>query len=268
MAGCRKGKRECTYPGTPTSATSGSTSKDSQDDASSATDDDYDDDPKSALPAIADDEDEEESEPQSGVSDTRKASEASFPTTSKHTSPATDKPSTFPRGPARPQAQRTSSRSSIKPAMSQNNRWSSLPKDVRVYLKYHRESMSHHHYGFKYDAGNFLKTTFLEIAMNDESAALLYGVVAFAAYHHALKRGDDVISRFLSYYNKSISLLQQALTKKRHSVAILLTILQLATIEVCLNEATCAVATDMEAGISGRLDESARSPEGSASDPH
>jgi hypothetical protein len=121
----------------------------------------------------------------------------------------------------------------LKAGMSQNSRWSSLPKDVRTYLKYHREALSHHHYGFKYDAGNFLKTTYLEIAMNDTSAALLYGVVAFAAYHHAFKRGDEVISKFLSYYNKSITLLQQALSKKRHSVTTLLTILQLATIEVC-----------------------------------
>ncbi|KAK3061415.1 hypothetical protein LTR53_019790, partial [Teratosphaeriaceae sp. CCFEE 6253] len=91
--------------------------------------------------------------------------------------------------------------------------------------------MSHHHYGFKYDAGDFLKTTFLEIAMNDNSEALLYGVVAFAAYHHALTHQNDIIPRFLSFYNKSISLLQQTLKKKRHNVATLLTILQLATIE-------------------------------------
>ena len=92
--------------------------------------------------------------------------------------------------------------------------------------------MSHHHYGFKVDAGDFLKTTYLEIAMNDSSEALLYGVVAFAAYHHALTHHEDIISRFLNYYNKSIKLLQVALQKKRHTTATLLTILQLATIEV------------------------------------
>jgi len=91
--------------------------------------------------------------------------------------------------------------------------------------------MSYHHYGFKYDAGDFLKITFLEIAMNDDSEALLYGVVAFAAYHHALTHQEDIIPRFLAYYNKSITLLQKALAKKRHNVATLLTILQLATIE-------------------------------------
>lgn len=84
----------------------------------------------------------------------------------------------------------------------------------------------------KYDGGNFLKTTFLEIAMNDDSAALLYAVVAFAAYHDTLTKDGDKISTFLGYYNKSIQLLQQSLIRKKHSVATLLTILQLATIEV------------------------------------
>lgn len=91
--------------------------------------------------------------------------------------------------------------------------------------------MSHHHYAFKYDGGDFLKTTYLEIAMNDGSAALLYAIVAFAAYHHAVARGSSDISGFLSYYNKSIAFLQQSLKKQLHSVATLLTILQLATIE-------------------------------------
>lgn len=92
--------------------------------------------------------------------------------------------------------------------------------------------MSHHHYAFKYDGGDFLNTTFLEIAMNDSSAALLYSIVAFAAYHHSIARNDDKISMFLSYYNKAIAYLQRSLKNKRHNVATLLTILQLATIEV------------------------------------
>ena len=114
----------------------------------------------------------------------------------------------------------------------QNSRWAGLPREIKAYLRYHRESLSHHHYGFKYDAGDFLKSTFLEIAMNDDSSALLYGVVAFAAYHHAVHNKEPAISRFLTFYNTSINLLQQSLKKKRHNVATLLTILQLATIEV------------------------------------
>lgn len=71
--------------------------------------------------------------------------------------------------------------------------------------------------------------------MNDSSAALLYSVVAFAAYHHSIARNDDKISMFLSYYNKAIAFLQQSLKNKRHNVATLLTILQLATIEVLIS---------------------------------
>lgn len=96
--------------------------------------------------------------------------------------------------------------------------------------------MSHHHYAFKYDSGDFLKTTFLEIALNDQSQALLYAIVAFAAYHHTLAREDSKISHFLTYYNRSIMLLQQSLKSKKPGVTTLLTILQLATIEVsCLS---------------------------------
>jgi hypothetical protein len=68
--------------------------------------------------------------------------------------------------------------------------------------------------------------------MNDDSQALLYAIVAFAAYHHAISQQEDRIQTFLDFYNQSIISLQQALVKKRHSVATLLTILQLATIEV------------------------------------
>ncbi|KAK5119621.1 hypothetical protein LTR85_007450 [Meristemomyces frigidus] len=235
---CRKGKRECTYPGTPTSSSKtlrNPTVKGSLPDSGSSPSGDEDDlDEDGMLPAIPDDA-EEESEPLSGTSDV-KPSDSSFARQSKPTSPTTDGPPMFQRGPARPQATRTSSKHSVKPSISQSSRWSTLPKDVKAYLKYHRDSLSHHHYAFKYDGGDFLKTTFLEIAMNDDSQALLYAVVAFSAYHYAVARGDDRISAFLSYYNKSITMLQQSLSKKRHSVSTLLTILQLATIEEFLGD--------------------------------
>jgi hypothetical protein len=109
-----------------------------------------------------------------------------------------------------------------------------LSKDDKVYLAYHREKLSHHHYAFKYDGNAFLKSTFLEIALNDHSQALLYAIIAFAAYHRSIEREDFKISIFLSYYNKSIVLLQQSLkSNKRPTIPTLLTILQLATIEVC-----------------------------------
>lgn len=131
----------------------------------------------------------------------------------------------------RPTTSRTNSKQNIKEDITQNPRWASLPQNVKFYLKYHRNNLSHHHYSWKYDAGDFLKKTFLEIAINYEP--LMYAVVAFAAYHNAISREDGKVKDFLDAYNKSVSSLRQSLAKTdRHSLSTLLTILQLATIEV------------------------------------
>ncbi|KAK5138158.1 hypothetical protein LTR08_004853 [Meristemomyces frigidus] len=239
---CRKGKRECTYPGTPTSASSKSSRSTLKgkgsllESGSSPSSEGDDDEGESMLPGIPDD-DEEGSEPQPGTSDMRKTSNTSFASQRKTTTPAMDGPSTFQRGATKSHVTRTTSKHSAKHSISQSSRWANLPKDIKAYLKYHRDNLSHHHYAFKYDAGDFLKTTFLEIAMNDDSQALLFAVVAFSAYHYAVARGDGQISAFLLYYNKSITMLHQSLSdKKRHSVTTLLTILQLATIEEFLGD--------------------------------
>ncbi|KAF2163946.1 hypothetical protein M409DRAFT_68192 [Zasmidium cellare ATCC 36951] len=238
---CRKGKRECTYPGTtastPKPSRSTSKSKGSPD-GSSLSESDIE--PDSALPlsAIPDDEDEDaagEDDPQATTPESRKPSESSSSLIDKSTSPSTEASATAMRS-TRPQPARTSSKQSIKAEYSQSGRWASLPKDVKYYLKYHRENMSHHHYAFKYDGSDFLRTTFVEIALNDSSAALLYAIVAFAAYHHSIARDDDKISSFLTFYNKSIAYLQQSLKNKRHNVATLLTILTLATVEEFLGD--------------------------------
>ncbi|KAK0250104.1 hypothetical protein LTR01_004661 [Friedmanniomyces endolithicus] len=242
---CRKGKRECAYPGeTPTSSVSKNSlssdkSKGSHESTSSTSEDESDDDAKPSLAAIPDDdEDAAEDAAQSAVSEPGRMSGVVNVGVLPNTTPIAERTSGIPRGTIRSQSSRTAWKHSAKPNISQNARWASLPREVKSYLRYHRDSMSHHHYGFKYDAGDFLKTTYLEIAVNDDSAALLYGIVAFAAYHHALTHQTDIISRFLAYYNQSIMLLQQALKKKRHNVATLLTILQLATIEEFLGDWT------------------------------
>lgn len=206
------------------------------DSGSSPSDDGSDVDEKELLPAILDDEEDDatqESEPQSGPVEPRKLSNAAVASKGKLPLSNSDVAPSAQQGVTRPSAVRTMSKHSVKASISQNSRWAQLPKLVKAYLKYHRDYLSHHHYAFKYDAGNFLKTTFLEIAMNDDSQALLYAVVAFSAYHHTLLRPDaDNISHFLFYYNTSIEMLQKSLSKRRHNVATLLTILQLATIEV------------------------------------
>lgn len=116
-------------------------------------------------------------------------------------------------------------------------KWADLPPNVKYYLKYHRNNLSYYHYAWKFDGGNFLKTTFLEIALNYEP--LLYAVVAFAAYHNALSREGGKVRDFLDAYNRSVSALRQALGRgEKHNISTLLTILQLATVEVSLQRVT------------------------------
>jgi len=69
------------------------------------------------------------------------------------------------------------------------------------------------------------------MAIRDE--ALLYAVVGFAAYHYTLRNSSGKMKEFLQYYNRSVTLLLGFLKRKeKHTAATLLTILQLATIEV------------------------------------
>ncbi|KAF2774491.1 hypothetical protein EJ03DRAFT_263244 [Teratosphaeria nubilosa] len=225
-ARCLKGKRDCQYPGTTSSLTPSKTSKgnsnakDSCGDSNSSPSgaEDEGDDVNAPLEVVPDCEDE--GEPQSSTSDSKRQAE------SRALEPR--------RSAGRSQVQRSIVKHASKSSISQSFRWPSVPNDVKGYLRYHKERLSHHHYGLKYDGGSFLKTTFLEIAMNDE--ALLYAVVAFSAYHHAITEQQDRIQTFLDFYNQSIISLQHSLSKSRHSVATLLTILQLATIEEFLGD--------------------------------
>ena len=242
--GCRKGKRECAYPGTSSSSrlprSDRTRSKGSgAEDGSSPSDEDFDVDVEemAGLEPILDDEDtlETDMEPDSAVSDIQiKLDTSSIP--KDKGIQRTESPISASR-PQRPSASRSNSRHSAKPSISHNSRWASLPSKVKFYLKYHQNSLSHHHYAFKIDGGDFLKTTFLEIALNDNSGALLYAIVAFSTYHYALAQGNARISGFLEYYNQSIMYLSQSLKSKKPSITTLLTILQLATIEVSRSKA-------------------------------
>lgn len=132
-------------------------------------------------------------------------------------------------------------------------RLSALSEDVKALLRYHIEKLYYYHYAFRSDRGDFFKTTLLEIAINDENEALLYAVVAFAEYHRTFAVADSGITNFLTYYNKSIGLLQQSL--KHPNTTTLLTILQLATIEVG-DLALCSsfqIHAESCAGVSWRL---------------
>jgi hypothetical protein len=125
--------------------------------------------------------------------------------------------------------------SKLSRARSMSNRkYSELPEDVRFYLHYARHTLTPHHWTFMQDESKFLSTSLIEAGLRFEP--LLYAVVGFAAYHHTLSETDGQLQDFLKYYTVSVSLLRQSLKKcQKHTVATILTILQLATIEVSLH---------------------------------
>jgi hypothetical protein len=125
-----------------------------------------------------------------------------------------------------------------------SKRWSELPRDVRFYIQYARNNLSPHHWTFLQDGSNFLSTSLIEASLRFEP--LLYAVVGFAAYHHTLTKPNGKIQDFLKYYTISVSLLRQSLTNgQRHTVATILTILQLATIEVSLRPASYSASSNL-----------------------
>ncbi|CZT00813.1 related to C6 finger domain protein [Rhynchosporium graminicola] len=113
--------------------------------------------------------------------------------------------------------------------------WSHLPLDLQFYLTYFYENVTHLHYSLKFDAANFLQTTFLDAALRNEP--LLYAVVGFSAFQRTLHTTEGRIQDFLQYYNKAVSLLLTSLKRgERHTNGTLLAILQLATVEEFLGD--------------------------------
>lgn len=109
--------------------------------------------------------------------------------------------------------------------------WSHLPEKIQYYLAYHRSHLTYHHYFLRHRSDNFLHTILFDQALTYEP--LLFAVVGFAAFQEALTIPNGKIEHFLGYYNKSVSLLRLSLSNgEEHSQKMMLTILQLATIEV------------------------------------
>jgi hypothetical protein len=137
--------------------------------------------------------------------------------------------------------------------------FSRLEKDVRFFLEYHQRHITVYHYFLMSPAENFIHREIVENAMKYKP--LLYAVVGFAAYHFSVGNSNGKLYTFLKHYNRSVSLLRKSIQAgDRYSDAILLTILQLATFEVCLCPeqkyicSTC-ILTVVE-GVSRRLGES------------
>ncbi|KAL5348179.1 hypothetical protein ACLOAV_006659 [Pseudogymnoascus australis] len=89
--------------------------------------------------------------------------------------------------------------------------WSGLPRDLQFYLEYFVANVTHHHYYFKKDAGNFFHTTFIEAALRNKP--LLYAIVGFSAFQRTLHNPEGKIQDFLQYYNKSVQLLLKSLRR-------------------------------------------------------
>jgi hypothetical protein len=109
--------------------------------------------------------------------------------------------------------------------------FSHLPADLRYYLEYFLDNITHYHYGVHRDFGGFFRTTLISLALRNEP--LLHAIVAFAAYHQTLGDPNGQLPEFLKYYNRGVTLLLDLLKNgDKHELTTLLTILQLATIEV------------------------------------
>lgn len=240
---CRKGNRDCVYPEPQTSSKSSrsgtkASQKSSPQDSGSSPED-HTGDPKEPLSAIPDEEEEDDAEQDFIAGPTTVSGRDPSDTPSlihdRSPTPPTESSATFPNASSRPALPRNTSNQPSKQASSSSRIFADLPDDVKFYLNYHKTHITLHHYAFKVDSGNCLKTSFLDLAIKHEP--LLYAVVGFAAYYHTLSRPDGHMSNFLKYYNKSVSLLRQSLARsKKHSLATLMTILQLASIEELLGD--------------------------------
>lgn len=98
-------------------------------------------------------------------------------------------------------------------------------------LTYFTETLTNYHYCIPHDSDNFFKHILVSAALRHEP--LLNALVGFSAYHLTLQNPEGKLQNFLQYYNRSVTLLLGALQRKeKNTVGTLLTILQLATIEV------------------------------------
>ncbi|KAF2002236.1 hypothetical protein P154DRAFT_142877 [Amniculicola lignicola CBS 123094] len=234
---CRKGQRECVYPESQskTGRATGKSGQKSSGDESAAEDEL--DDAKEPLPSILDDEEGSmETEPSTLTKKEsfRESSNTPALTLDHSPSPSTEA-SSIAQTVSRPPISRRSSNQATKGTTAVGKSAAGLPEDIRFYLNYFRTRMGAHHYHLKCDSTSFLRTDFFDLVMKHEP--LRYAVVGYAAYFHTLSKPNGRISNFLNYYNESVSRLRQSIMKsKRHSLATLVTILQLASIEEVLGD--------------------------------
>ncbi|OLN88047.1 hypothetical protein CCHL11_00453 [Colletotrichum chlorophyti] len=253
---CRKGSRECIYPEPPApkgsttqspasregAATHQQTSPDSSNDA-----EDGEEETESAgLDTILDEDEGDEDSTQNHLPGPSRSSTISAlnPQRTSGTRQNSETPSYEGTKSASPSGSTgtTSSNTTTHPlpdvntlSLSGYGDRSHLPPDLRQHLEYFCEHVTHYHYCMVSDAHDFFRIILPNIALKNE--ALLYAVVGFAAYQQTLQDPNGKMQEFLKYYNKSVILLLNSLKRKeKHSVPMLLTVLQLATIEEYLGD--------------------------------
>lgn len=168
------------------------------------------------LHDLAEDDEEYELEPppKLGSISSKESPTASTETSSSHTATARvtpERPSLFPGA---------------------RVDWSKFSLEVQRYMRHYHENITSHHYCIPHDGDDFFHTILPSFAARNE--ALLNALVGFSAYHYNIEHNPDgEIHEFLQYYNRSVMLLISFLRRReKPDVATLLTILQLATIEV------------------------------------
>ncbi|KAH6607479.1 hypothetical protein Trco_003792 [Trichoderma cornu-damae] len=110
-----------------------------------------------------------------------------------------------------------------------------LPQDFQTYLRFFKENITNYHYGLAVDEDDFFHSELPNVALQCEP--LLNALVGFSAYHVTLQNPNGRLQDFLQYYNRSVTQLLSLLKRKEtHNVFVLLTILQLATIEEYLGD--------------------------------
>ncbi|KAJ5232949.1 hypothetical protein N7468_005905 [Penicillium chermesinum] len=105
-----------------------------------------------------------------------------------------------------------------------------LPDDIRFFLNFHQEFLTHEHFFLRQPSTPFIQHHLIELALQYEP--LLYALVGFSAYHHTLQAPDGKLYSFLKYYNKALALLRKSLgSGEDHCLATLCTVLVLTTFE-------------------------------------
>lgn len=233
LSGCRKGGRDCVYPDPSISKSSSrqkestSTSASNQSPTSSISEEAEHDDNKRSVPLDTIlDEDEDSISPTRPLKNKlvlQISDHHLYENNSLSPSPSTATPRyRFFGG---------NQQSDFHSVLMGDPNLSNLPSDYQLHLQYLYENVNCHHYSLANDTDNFfVRGMIIEASKNQ---LLLNAVVAFAAYLRSIEQPDGKLRDFLLYYNRSITLLLECLTQEQtHNLPTLLSILQLATIEV------------------------------------